>query len=134
MLKGRLTISRPTYSDGRKLISIKVEDDKSDLEFLEVLISYESFTRAITGQGFIEVGFILKGRENIGKTKETKDLVFEVPESSKYSARDYASKVSQDFADEGWIADKYFNSQNSIRTFSGKTYAHGRQYRFVDEE
>lgn len=50
-------------------------------------------------------------------------------------AKDYAEQNAEKFADNGWIASRYFRSQSSIRQSEDKTHyeAHGTQSRFVEE-
>ncbi len=131
-LKGSLSISR--INDGGKgYIEISFEDKNSRVEFVEVKVSFENFTKALTGQGMIPMEFKTRGLNEVGKIKESKELVFLV--SGYIEGKDEAERCCQDYADEGWTASGYFRSQNSlIKHADGEYYAHGTQYRFVDEK
>lgn len=132
-LSGKMTISRPSYGSGEEWIEISLTDNLSRTEFVIARVSYEDFTKAITGQGDLPVEFDAN-LKNVGLKIETKELVFLLPDGL-VGGSEAAEKVCQKFASEGWIANTYFNSQNSIRKHNdGFWYAHGRQYRYVKNE
>lgn len=55
--KGHITISRPQYSDGRKLITVNLVDRMSGAECASLEIGYAEFAEALTGMGHIECEF-----------------------------------------------------------------------------
>lgn len=57
-MKGKLTISRPSYGDNREKINIVVRDQASRLKFLSIEIDYADFTKCITGLS--EVSCVLR--------------------------------------------------------------------------
>jgi hypothetical protein len=129
-IKGTLTISRPTYGSGEEYVEIEIVDESSRVQFLRIKIDYADFTRALTGQSFIPVIFEGRHLDKVGLKKETKPLVFPVP--SFMSGKDYAKENCQKFADEGWTADGYYNSQGSLKKVDEEKYeAHGSQHRYV---
>jgi|WetSurMetagenome_2_1015567.scaffolds.fasta_scaffold589458_1 hypothetical protein len=133
-LKGRISITRPTYGNGDKFIDITLEDRNSLITFLNAKITYEDFTKALTGQGDLPVIMEVNGLDKVGLVRETKGLVFPVPDYMR--AKDYAKEHAQEFADLGWIASGYFGSQSSIRQSEDKTHyeAHGTQSRYVNPD
>ena len=136
-IKGELTISRPSYGDDREFIEIELRDKNSMTNFARVYISYGDFTRAITGQGFLEVDIDVRNLEYVGLKKVKKELIFIIPEDNKWTyEKDYAIKNAQIFADIGWRAETYFSSQNSFFTNKDdeKRYARTTQYQYIKEE
>jgi len=134
--EGRVSFSRP-MGYGNDYISIQLECKNSNVEFVEARISLEDFAKALTGQGDLPMTFQTRGLELVGKIREQKPLVFEMPEGSDYMDRkELAKKLAQNHCDEGWKADTYFGSQSSFKTDYKKniTTAHTRQYRFIDPE
>ena len=86
MLPGKITITRPVSSE-EDYISIQLECDNSHISFAEIKVSLKDFTRAITGQGFIPMKFITRGLANVGRIRESKELIFPV---KGYGAKDQA--------------------------------------------
>ena len=130
VLEGSITISRCSGNSG-ELIHIQIRDGGSRLHFVDITMTPEEFGQAVTGLAARPVKFEVRGLENVGKTLETKNLIFPVPDS--YKAKDFARDNAQSFADDGWIADTYFSSQNSIQRHDDeKYYAHGTQRRYVE--
>lgn len=144
-LKGAITIGRPSYGDGRELMVIQFRDELSRVRFLDIEMSLPDFMKALTGQAEMPIEMQVRGLEDVGKVKETKPLKFPVYDTNREAAADLAPA----YADEGWQADLYFNSQDSFSRveFSskhpiggeapdrGKTVvmAHTTQYRYVAE-
>lgn len=145
-LKGAITIGRPSYGDGRELMVIQFRDELSRVRFLDIEMSLPDLMKALTGQAEMPIEMQVRGLENVGKVKETKRLDFEVTDTNREAAADLAPA----YADEGWQADLYFNSQDSFsqvefsckHPLGGKesnrrrtvTQAHTTQYRYVEEK
>ena len=131
-LKGTLSINR-INDGGDGYIEISFKDTNSHIEFVKAKISFENFTKAITGQGMIPMEFEVRNLAEVGKIKESKELVFLV--SDFMGGRDEAENYCQEYADKGWTASGYYSSQNSIRKHDDKKYyAHGTQFRFINEK
>jgi hypothetical protein len=114
-------------------VNIAIEDDASKIQFLEVQVKLADFARALTGQGFIPMEFQQRGLPYVGMRKEVKPLVFGVPDF--YDSKGYAEKACHNYVEDGWIANDYFGSQDSIRKGEdGRYYAHGTQYRYTYAE
>lgn len=125
LLKGQITISM--CSNGK--ISITIVDESSRVEFFDGEITPEEFGLAVTGLGARPIEFEARGMDKVGLKKESKPLVFPIPETEKWNEKTWAAENAQSFAETGWTADTYFNSQSSVR----KGMAHTHQYRFVKE-
>jgi hypothetical protein len=132
-VKVKMTITRPSYGDNKQRISITVTDNASHIQFLDLEMKLDDFACMMTGLAHVEAIGEARGLENVGKTKESKELIFELPNDT-YSAREVAPKTCQNFADPGWTASPYFNSQNSFFKKDDKQFARTHQYRFVERK
>ena len=131
MLKGKITISRPTYGDGKKSIEISVKDESSRNTFLTVHIGLEEFAEALTGLSYVDCDLEVRALRVVGKTKETKPLKFKMPEGAGGRDSDAAKEACREFVDDGWTASNYFGSQDSFFQQDGEVWAKTHQYRFV---
>ncbi len=135
MIKGKLTISRPNYGDGKEKIAIKLKDVDAVLSPIEIEIGYEEFALAITGMSSVECEFEATFLDRIGKQRESMILAFEMP--SHFNAcrnKDVARERAAEAAPEGWVFEKNFSSQNSFYEEDGKRYARTNAYRWVDKQ
>lgn len=112
-LQGKITISRPSFGDGRELICIRVKDVLSVNSFLELSMSYDDFTRAITGVSEVPVDFKVKDVDVIGK-KKISELRRARMEGGRMSKEATERWLLDNFQEEGWIIDTYVGSQNSF--------------------
>lgn len=76
-LKGKITISRPSYSTGEEYVEINVEDNNSHCNFLKIKFTYEEFTKALMGQAMIPILMEASHLDKVGLIRETKPLVFQ---------------------------------------------------------
>lgn len=78
MKNAKVTISRPTYSDGSELIHIEIIDESSRLHVIGLDLTYPNFVRCLTGQGFIPATvdhWCGKNAKDIGKQSEHKNVI-----------------------------------------------------------
>ena len=133
-LKGAISIGRPSYGDGKELITIQVRDDLSRTRFADIEIGLADFVKALTGLAEVPIVMQVRGLDNVGKIKETKSLVFQVHDADQAAAE----KLAAEFCDEGWLPSLYFNSQKSFThdRVDGQAVIHARtqQYRYVEED
>lgn len=134
-MKGSLTISRPSYGDGRRKIRICVRDELSRNQFLEVEIDYAEFTEALTGMSETEIDFQVYGLENVGKLRvfEKRQIVYP---DTPYNKASMESWLIENAQEEGWIVNPYLGSQQSVIHVDGKTLLNYTVTKFVnpDEE
>ena len=103
---GNLTISRPSYSDGTKVIRITVEDELSGIEFLTVEVGLEQFAEALTGLGAMDCQLEVYP-DQIGKRAERKAewVPMEITFLLDGAAREAAHRVAlAPFEVDGWRA------------------------------
>ena len=131
-MKGELTISRPSFGDGRKKITISIKDSDSRNTFVELEIDYDKFAACLTGLSYQEVDFDVRGLDLIGKTKETKTFIFKIPRANYMMDKQEVIDIGEGEIPEGWRMSKYFNSQNSFFVEDDIYYARTSIYRYVE--
>ena len=67
MSKGKITISRPQFGDGRKAISITVKDVDSRVRFLDIELPLGEFAECLTGLSEVTCNIETRGLKNVGK-------------------------------------------------------------------
>ncbi len=102
MNKGHITISLIRSNLDSDHMRIRIEDDNSRIHFLEARLSIEDFTLALTGRGYIDCVFELRGVEHVGKILETKqEHVF--VEDGDFGQRENRVRVAiAPFEIKGW--------------------------------
>lgn len=75
-VKGKLSISRPSYGDGREEIVIKILDDAAGDDILHIHIPLDNFAKALTGQGRLDcmVDTSYEQLRHVGTILETKTV------------------------------------------------------------
>lgn len=131
-LKGNISISRPNYgSDGKEVISIKIKDRKSRIQFLEIEMSYKNFAQCLTGLSEVNCDLKTRNLENIGKIKETKTIEFEIPDDC-YDKEEIKQRAKK-HVPENWKCSFYFGSKDSTFNIDNKRYARTSIYKYVEE-
>ena len=130
-MKGSITITSPTFGDGKEVISIQVKDETSRIRFLEVEIGYSDFTECLLGRSEIKCELKTRGLHNIGKNKETDKIEFKMPDGKGYN-KDAAIKEAKKATPKGWECSVYFGSKNSFFTINNEYWAQTGIYRWVD--
>jgi hypothetical protein len=104
--------------------TIQIEDSISSTLFCEVTLSPEQLSAILSRLACVSCELELHGLEKIGKTHECKTFEFEISEK-EYKDRDSVvlkAKADSLLKDE-WVAEDYFNSQNSFFKKEKKQYA-----------
>ena len=114
-MKGRMTISRIQSNRNEELpIRIRVVDEGSMTAFLDVHLSLEALSLALTGQSDIECEFELRPKL-VGKQREHKTELVPFPRDQHYVEKSeraaVASRVFAPFEVDGWkgSVDDLFN-------------------------
>jgi hypothetical protein len=119
-LKGRLSIGRYLNSDDEESIHIELVDENSHIQFLEIKMDHEAFANAIFSLQ-ANVSFELRFAENVGKTRERKEVVLELPTSYGYTDEE-RSKAQKDAYTphevDGWQVVEYDLSYNMHKVVS----------------
>lgn len=133
-MKGSITISRPSYGDGRELIVVQIRDGDSGERFLDVEIGYNDYAKLITGQSEIPCDLKVRNLDHVGKVRETDTIEF--PFSSVYcdNRDEKAIEEAKKYTPDGWICDNYFGSQTSFFSKDDTGYAKATIRRWIVKE
>ena len=101
-MKGNIQITRPSYGTGKEAICIKMTDESSGIQFLELEIALSDFTKAVTGQGGVEVDFELRHVEKVGMVQQNKTEEVYVPEGDYEMREARAKRALKQYEIDGW--------------------------------
>lgn len=115
----------------REYTSIEIEDDNANVTFVRVVLTPEQMNACLSRQAYVDCELDVMGVEKLGKKHECKSFTFETPEIlTSYENRIHNTQKFQQIAQklldkegEGWIAESYFNSQDSFFKDNGKQMA-----------
>lgn len=103
-MNGKITLSRYANSrDEECPIHIKMEDEKSGAQFLDISMSLENFALMLTNLGFIDCQFELRGLDVVGKQREHKIVNVPLPKGMFLPSTAEASELIKPFETDGWI-------------------------------
>ena len=124
-MEGRLTISRPSYSDGRKRVIITIEDYDASVTLVTVEVGLEEFASALTGLAYQPVELHLGPVERFGKKKVRSTMHIEIPSGTSFNERkEVAKRIAEEKAKaEGWEVVGSLESQGSFYRKDGKEMA-----------
>ena len=100
-INSKLTISRVHPNRGADWIEVTLEDKSSGIQFAEVHISLEEFSKAITGLGALPCEIEVRGLDLIGKKLETKTCTVTFPAGRTAEMTEDVFKM---FEFDGWEA------------------------------
>jgi hypothetical protein len=129
--KAQLTISRPNYSDGKNKIKISVRDTEAVINFMDIEIDLDKFTECLTGLSLVDCDMEVRGLENVGKKRESMDIVFELPKEKWHVSKEEAAELAKKATPEGWVCSTYFGSQDSFFKKDDKYYGKTTANRWV---
>jgi len=139
-MKGNISIAKVTCLGipEKDHISIRIEDELSAIEFVEVKISLLDFAKAITGQGCIPVEYELNGIERVGMKYESKTIEVCIPSAAhSYGLTDTDIDTSvHAYEIDGWVGnrDDCKNHHNLVKTAMTHQVYRVRYWRWVDME
>ena len=139
---GKISITRPTFSDFSESIRITITDDAAGIEFLEIGMSYSDFTKCITGQAYIPCEFETRGLEHVGKTIERSKISAPMEDHS-WKERDIISAICiakeldilnslLEDDEPRWISNNYFGSQDTYFRVDGVDMVRTGIHRWVE--
>ena len=108
----------------REQTDIEVTDESANVTFLRITLTPEQLSAALSRQMRVECKIKVVGIDKIGKKHENKTFEFEIPSNLSSSRHEIElQKIAQSLLKDGWVADKYFSSQNSFFKKDGVQYA-----------
>jgi hypothetical protein len=130
-----VSIGRQHRGDGRKIVSIHVEDQTAAVRFLDVEMTFEEFVVALmsgTGEGEA----VVRGLENVGKIHQSK--IVEVPFDMYASRGDMeAARIAlAPHEVDGWVGtvDDLFNRHNLVNNDRENRRVRVRFFRWITLE
>jgi len=129
----------------REQTRIEVYDDDSNITFLEIELTPEQLSSVLSRLGRTDCQSMkVRSLNRVGKVDENKTFEFEIPYdvykirntgASEYnkSLGDYSQKIL-DQENDGWVSDRYFQSQNSIFFVDEKPHARCIARRWVEKK
>jgi hypothetical protein len=116
--EGKISISRINCNDREDYISIRIRDEKSHIGFIDVKMELVDFANAVTGFSNQKCKFELRGRSNVGKAYEHKNLVITVAvaRGKRVTQTEVEAAVGADSRTSGWICrwDDFKNHHNWV--------------------
>lgn len=115
MLKGNITISAP-YGDDVNYIQIEFRDESSHTRFLRATLSYENFTRALTGRGDVPCEFSLTA-DKVGLIHQYKREKVFIPDGEFATRKERAAEAVKAIEADGWVgrAEDALNQHNLLK-------------------
>jgi hypothetical protein len=121
-LLGTVSISRPSCSSGEEYISLEFIDELSRTRFLDVRMSLDAFSRAITGQGYAPCYFVSRPAK-IGMRSEHKtERVPYISGAWTNEGKEAMIANMAKFECDGWKGSEsdLFNHHRHVRTNDGE--------------
>lgn len=115
-MKGKLSISRG--SD--ELVCIRIRDEASGIEFVNLKMSLETYANAITGVAEQEGLLFVRGLQFVGKKLVIEQRQIACPFKS-YDRKILEKWLIDNAQEDGWIVDPYLGSQKSFYIDEEKT-------------
>ena len=110
---------------------IRIEDAKSGITFIEVILTPEQTISALSRMGNTPCQFELHQSQDIGKTYQWKELEFEIPDSWTHGHDKELEELANTIAEPGWKCDGYFQRHNTFFKRDKKWYARCNIQRWV---
>lgn len=129
---GKITMGRPTLGDGKECVRLQIWDNASKQHFVEVELTLDNFTRALTGQARIECTFEHRGLAHVGCERVVEPRTVELNSTVGMSRKDLEEWLRENCQEAGWYVDPYLGSQSSMTRNDGKTQLHYRVFRYVE--
>ncbi len=134
MLKGKITISRPSGS-GANYIQIEIKDYASGISFLQARIGYADFAQTLTGLGYMPCKFELTA-DNVGLVAERKKEAVLMKNSNVTNRLAEARYEIGQYEVDGWrgrVKDA-LNSYNIIKRYEHYTSYSVSFIRYVEAD
>lgn len=136
-LKGKLVISRPTYSDGDHEEDVRIEltDEIAACRAVEISIPLADFARCLVGSLYVACEFDFNDSGNVGKVYEHKTEAVPLPDFGSHRRKGWAALAIRPFEVDGWIG-YVKDAENHHQQFqkNGKWFASVTFHRWVDRE
>jgi hypothetical protein len=113
-MKGKVTITRSWSTHSDDVITIRIRDEVSNIEFVEAEMSLADFAQAVTGLAFCKCELEVRGLDYIGKKRVREPRTIECPLSPYTKREELAQWLREHAQEDGWMLDTYLGSQGSV--------------------
>jgi len=100
-MDGKASIRIGRVSGSKEYIAISIEDEQSNIQVVELEMSFEDFAKCLTGMSTYEVPAHYGDLSKIGKKFEVKTVIVSGLSSSTWKKKD---KLIKPFEVDGWSA------------------------------
>ena len=122
---------------GQEETTIEIRDNSACVTFCKVTLTPEQLSSALSRLALTKCSADVFGLDRIGKRHENSRFKFEIPYDLRFTKNyERIRKIGQDILDmngEGWVLDKYFESQDSFINDGEKLFANGVIRRWGDK-
>lgn len=130
-IEGRFTL---LVNDGNCFIEVK--DHEAGITFLKIQLDADEYMRVLSRQAPVECVLDIVGVDKIGKKIEVDRFEFKAfrPIDFHNKIEEYQTQLqelAQSQLKDGWIADRYFGSQDSFFQKDGEQWARATIRRWV---
>lgn len=128
-MKGKISI---LFSENG--LRIEIQDPLSGISFVEAKLNTKQTCQALSRPCYIDCELDVGGLDVVGKKREHKEFVFEMPEADYESRGKVAIATANALLKnnpEGWVPQNYYGAKDSFFTKDGKSYARTLILRWV---
>ncbi|MFA5299684.1 MAG: hypothetical protein WC389_15985 [Lutibacter sp.] len=124
-----------TFLINRESTTIELYDPVAYVTFLEIKLTPEQLSSALSRLGHTPCTVIVEHLEAIGKKRETKNIEFPMPSLYEYNKQQaIAKELAIQNTPEGWEPDLYFGSRESFFKKGEQQYARTQIMHWIDIE
>ncbi len=116
-IKANISISR--WSNDR--IGITIQDEASNIQFVDVSMNFSDFAEAITGHSNMPCEGEVRGLQYVGMERVCENRTVEYPLGG-YNKADMRAWLETNCQEDGWLVNGYLGSQSSVIHKDGKTF------------
>jgi len=123
IVDGNISITRPSYNDGREVIEIVIGDNDASTQVARVMLSFSDFAKVLTGQGYIpcDIDVDFDHLSHVGMVKERITVTAEMDDTDWGDRNTVAGDAINDELKDinkgvkiPWVSTNSFNSQDSF--------------------
>lgn len=131
IMKGKITISRPSFGDYRQKIVIQIKDDLSKVRFVDVEIDLDIFSKVLTGLSEQECELTVRNLQFVGMKKERIPFSFKMPKHDYSNRKEVANAHAKTLLDDGWVFNGYLGSKDSFTGSGDEIYCNSSIHRYI---
>jgi len=129
--KGNISITRGSNN----MINIRIRDNDSRTEFVDVEMTLEDFASAVTGLAAVDVVGDVRGLDRVGKVKVLESRQTTYPGAIYDDRAKQESYIVENCQEEGWEVIPALRSQGSKKTDAfGNTLLNYSVVKYVEQE